>query len=266
MKRFSCFVLLTCLFLSACARTAMFAAPTSTPLPTDTPPPTASQTPLPTATSTSTPTATPDITATAAVHATLTADEVIHDLDKILRDTDIPYQDGHLAWKQDGALNIKMSGPDQRYLEIAKDLSAADFILKSDVTWDATGLLLCGAIFRSEPNMEKGKQYQFVFLRFSGLPAWAIEVHEYGLYQNSPTKAKFSDALDLDNGATNQFLLVVQDDHFTLYLNQERQGTYYDFSKQRAEGSFGFLGIQQSGRGNCEFENSWIWSLDSSYD
>ncbi|MGZ9166676.1 MAG: hypothetical protein ACXW4U_16005 [Anaerolineales bacterium] len=264
MKRFSYFSLLIFILFSACGRIPLLAAPTSTPLPTDTPPPTASQTPLPT--QTSTPTATPDVTATAAVNATLTAGDVIGDLDRVLGDTDIPYKDGHLAWKQDNSLNIEMSGPDQRYREIDEDLSAGDFILKSDVTWDATGLLLCGAIFRSEPDMAKGKQYQFLFLRFSGLPAWAIEVHEFGQFKNSPTKTKFSDALDLANGATNQFMLVVQDDHFTLYLNKARQGTYYDYSKQRAEGSFGFLGIQQSGQGNCEFENSWIWTLDSNYD
>ena len=44
--------------------------------------------------------------------------------------------------------------------------------------------------------------------------------------KNSPTKTKFSDALDLSNAATNEFMLVVQDDHFTLYLNRVRQGTY----------------------------------------
>ena len=115
-----------------------------------------------------------------------------------------------------------MKGPDHEILEIDEKLTAGDFILKSDVTWDATGLLLCGAIFRSEPNLEKGKQYQFMFLRFSGLPAWAIEVHEFGQFRNSPTKAKFSDALDLSNGATNQFVLAVQNDHFTLYLNKVR--------------------------------------------
>ncbi len=108
----------------------------------------------------------------------------------------------------------------------------------------------------------KGKQYQFMFLRFSGLPAWTIEVHEFGQFKNSPTKVKFSDALDLGNGATNQIILVVQDDHFTLYLNKVRQGTYYDYSKQRTEGGMGFLGIQQSGKGNCKFENSWVWALE----
>jgi hypothetical protein len=205
---------------------------------------------------------TPDVTGTAIANATLTAGDVIRELDAVLAGEDIPYKRGHLAWQQNDLLNIEMSGPDHKTLEIDEDLSAGDFILKSDVTWDATGLLLCGAIFRSEPSLEEGKQYKFLFLRFSGLPAWAIEVHEFGQYKNSPTKTKFSDALDLANGATNQVLLAVQDDHFTLYLNKARQGTYYDYSKQRADGSFGFLGMQQSGKGSCEFENSWVWSLD----
>jgi len=259
MHRFLYFALLMAVLLSACGGSPL-AIPTSTPLPSHTPQPTASQTALPT--STSTPTATPDSTATAAANSTLAADEVISDLGKVLADSGIPYEDGHLAWQQDKVFNIKMTGPDQGFIGVAEDLTAQDFILKSDVTWDATGLMVCGAIFRSEADLDKGKQYQFMFLRFSGLPAWAIEVHEFGQFRNSPTKTKFSDALDLGNGATNEFLLAVEDDHFTLYLNKVRQGTYYDYSKQRAEGSFGFLGAQQSGDGNCKFENSWIWVLE----
>ena len=260
MKRTVFLALLTVLFFSACGRIPALAAPTSTPLPSGTLQPTATQTPTPTPTST--PTATPNATATAAAVATQVAEDVLSDLDQILGDTDIPYRQGRLAWQQNDTLSIHMAGPDQELLEIDDELTAGDFILKSDITWEATGLLLCGAIFRSEPNLLEGKQYQFLFLRFSGLPAWAIEVHEFGQFQNSPTKTKFSDALDLANGATNQVLLVVQDDHFTLYLNEARQGTYYDYSKQRAEGSFGFIGLQQSGDGLCRFENSWVWSLD----
>ena len=260
MKKILYLALLTFILLSSCGKLPSQAAPTATPLPTQTAPRTASPTPLPT--STSTPTATPDVKATAAANATLAASEVISDLESVLGDTDIPYKEGHLIWQQEDSLIAEMNGPDHQILEIDDKLTAGDFILKSDVTWDATGLLLCGAIFRSEPSLEEGKQYQFLFLRFSGLPAWAVQVHEYGQYKNSPTKTKFSDALDLSNGATNQFILVVQDDHFTLYLNKARQGTYYDYSKQRAEGYFGFLGMQQSGQGSCEFENSWVWSLD----
>jgi hypothetical protein len=260
MKMFFAFVLLALLLLSACSQIPLLAAPTSTPSPTATPQPTIS--PTPSLTPTSTPTATPDVTGTAVANATLAASDVVRELDAVLAEEDIPYKQGRLAWQQNDRLKLEMSGPDHKILEIDENLIAGDFILKSDVTWDATGLLLCGAIFRSEPSLEEGKQYQFLFLRFSGLPAWAIEVHEFGQYRNSPTKTKFSDALDLSNGATNQVLLAVQDDHFTLYLNKARQGTYYDYSKQRADGSFGFLGMQQSGKGSCEFENSWVWSLD----
>lgn len=261
MKRFPYLTLLVFL-ITSCANIPGLAGPTATftPLPTNTPEPTF--TPLPTETPTLVPTPTPNKTATAVAHATESAGSVLDELDKLLGDTDIPYQQGHLAWQQTKSISINMRGPDAGFTEIDKDLTAGNFILKSDVTWNATGLLLCGAIFRSEPNIEKGRQYQFLFMRFSGLPAWAIELHEFGQFKNSPTKVQFSDAIDQGNGATNQFVLIAQDEQFNLYLNNVRQGRYFDYSKQRMDGSFAFLGIQQSGEGSCEFKNSWVWSLD----
>jgi len=262
VKRFPHYTLFVLLIASlACGAQGTSTEPTVAPVdPTETVAPT--DTPLPTDTPTPLPTATPDAEATAAVRATESASDVFDELDRLLNNSDIDYQEGYLAWQQTDQMNIQLNGPDFTIMGIDEDLVAGDFIFKSDVTWEATGLLFCGAVFRSEPNLEEGKQYQFVFLRLSGLPAWTIEVHEFGYYQNSPTDVKTSKALDLRNGATNQFVLVVQDDNFTIYLNGLRQGTYYDFSKQRTNGSIGFMGYQDSGNGVCEFENSWVWSLD----
>jgi hypothetical protein len=66
----------------------------------------------------------------------------------------------------------------------------------------------------------------------------------------------------MQNGSTNTFLLVVQDDHFSVYINGGREGTYYDFGRQRSDGAIGFLASQESGKGSCTFENAWVWSLD----
>lgn len=260
MKRFPYLAALLVLISAtlACVTPATSPEATATALPSDTPAPTATNTPMPT----NTPTATPDVAATAAAQATQSAEDVLSELDKLLSDTDVPYKEGHLAWQQTESLDIRLSGPDYQILGIDKDLTAGNFILKSDVTWEATGILVCGAIFRSEPNLEEGKQYQFVYLRYSGLPAWEIEVYDAGYFKNTPTKTKFSNALNLNNGSTNQFVLVVQDNHFTVYINNIRQGTYYDYSKQRTEGAFGVVGSQDSGDGNCEYENSWVWTLD----
>ena len=262
MKRHPYIALLVLLIVTlACAVPgAAPVEPTATPVPSDTPEPTA--TPLPTDTPTPLPTSTPDAAATAAAIATQSAADVLKELDGLLADTDIPYADGHLAWQQSTTLKINMRGPGRSFLDIDENISASNFIMKSDVTWEATGIMVCGGVFRSEPNIEKGKQYQFVFLRLSGLPVWAIEVHEFGNFKNSPTNTKASNALNLQNGATNQFLLVVQDDNFTVYLNGVRQGRYFDYSKQRESGYFGFYGWQDSGDGVCEYENSWVWSLD----
>lgn len=265
MKKSPYFVLLVAILLSACIVPGLAAAtPTSTPLPTKTPQPTS--TPLPTRTATPLPSATPDVAATESANATQAADDILSELDKTLGKTDIPYKGGQLAWKQTDPVTIELMGPDRELLGVDEDVTATDFIFKFDVTWEATGLLICGTIFRSEPDLEEGKQYQFVFMRFSGLPAWELEVHEFGQFRNTPTKTKFSDALDLANGATNEFLLAAQGEQFTLYINGKRQGAYYDWSKQRTEGTIGFVGLQQSGEGTCKFENSWVWTLPSDAD
>ena len=260
MKRFLYLSLLILLLFPACNVLPGLAPSTSTPLPTNTPAPTF--TPLPTETPTLVPTSTPDKTATAAAQATETSNSILQELDKLLGDTDVPYQDGHLAWKQTKPLTVTLKGPGWDYVEIDKNLTADNFILKSDVTWEASGIIICGAIFRSEPSFEEGKQYQFAYLRLSGLPAWEIDVFEFGNFKNSPSKTQFSNAIDQGNGATNQVLLVAQDEQFTVYINQARQGRYFDYSKQRMSGSFAFHGFQDSGDGTCNYENSWVWALE----
>ncbi|MBI5962428.1 MAG: hypothetical protein HY863_03040 [Chloroflexi bacterium] len=256
MKRLQYFALFVLLLILACG-TMPGTAPTATPSPE----PTSTFTPMPTSTPTAVPTATINIAATVEAKQTQIANDVLGDLDKVLGDSEIPYKEGHLAWHENKEITVSLSGPDWNAVDVEKKLTASDFILKSDVTWNASGIIVCGAIFRSEPNLDLGKQYQFLYLRLSGLPAWAIEVHEFGRYKNSPTSVQYSSAVNQDNGATNQFIIVAQDEQLTVYINGVRQGKYYDNSRQRTEGSIGFFGFQDSGKGSCKFENSWVWEL-----
>lgn len=232
------------------------------------PEPTATSTPepptlTPTATETSTPvpTATPNKAATVAAKATQAADDVLAELDAILANEDVAYQEGSLLWKQETPLVIDMTGPSGYFQTFAEGEIGKNFILKSDVTWEATGIIVCGISFRSEPDFIEGKQYKFLYLRFSGAPAWAIEFHEFGYFKNSPTKIQYSNAVDLANGATNQVLIVVRDDEFKVFINGTSQGRYFDYSKQQLEGGFAALASQDSGEGKCEYENTFIWAL-----
>lgn len=259
MKRFPYFAFFMWILLTACSAIPALAPATPTPTATLTSTPTS--TPLPTETSTLTPTSTPDITATVAAQATETSGEILAELNRLFKNTDIPYNDGYLAWKQVKPMEVTLSGPGADYVEIDRDLTAGNFILKSDVTWEASGIILCGVIFRSEPDFGTGKQYQLVYLRLSGLPAWEIDFFNFGRFKNSPTKIQFSNAIDQSNGATNQLLLVAQDDQFTVYINRARQGRFFDYSKQSMDGNIAFQAQQDSGNGSCQFENSWLWAL-----
>ena len=261
MKQFPYSVLLVPILVIACAGLpGLNPTATATPQPTNTAEPTF--TPLPTDTATPLPTSTPDAAATKAAKATHTAEAALAELDKYLgADSGIPYQDGHLLWQQDEKYALNLTGPDNGFLAI-EDIEAGDFIFKADVTWEATGLLICGSVFRSEPDIEKGKQYMFSYLRLSGLPAWSIDVNRYGRYQSSISDFRTSGAVDLGNGTTNRFIIVAQDNQFTVYINRTREGRFFDNSSQLSKGAFGFFGAQDSGKGTCEFKNAWVWSLD----
>jgi hypothetical protein len=261
MKRFLYLTLASLfIFATACSSPQPTATEEVAPLPTDTPkPPTA--TPVP---PTFTPTATPDAGATAAAQSTQAAGSVFSELDALLADSEVPYKDGYLAWQQTEPIIIEMQGPssDDTALAIDETLTASNFIFKSDVTWEATGWMFCGAIFRSEPDINSGKQYQFYFLRFSGLPIWYIDVFENSNFISTISKEQTSSEIDMTNGAVNQFVVVAENEIFTVYFNGVRQGRYVDSSKQREDGNFGFFAWQESGTGSCKYENSWVWSLD----
>lgn len=255
MNRKVLFAFLVLVLLTmACGTAAPEPTATSTPEPP-------TLTPTATATSTPVPTATPNKAATVAAKATQAADDVLAELDAILANEDVAYQEGSLLWKQETPLVIDMTGPSGYFQTFAEGEIGRNFILKSDVTWEATGIIVCGISFRSEPDFIEGKQYKFLYLRFSGAPAWAIEFHEFGYFKNSPTKIQYSNAVDLANGATNQVLIVVRDDEFKVFINGTSQGRYFDYSKQQLEGGFAALASQDSGEGKCEYENTFIWAL-----
>jgi hypothetical protein len=267
MKRFMYFTVFMLMVLVTACGGSQAVATEEAPAPTNTlEQPTMTMTPMPTDTPTAEPTATPDAAATVAAQSTQAAGEVFSELDKLLSDSEVPYKDGHLAWQQTEPIAINMQGPSgdvASIQEIDENLTAGNFVFKSDVTWNATGWMYCGAVFRSEANIKIGKQYQFYFLRFSGLPIWYLDVFDNGSdYLGSISNEQSARVIDVTNGAVNQFVVVAEDEKFTVYFNGERQGRFFDNSKQRMEGSFGFFAWQESGTGSCEYENSWIWSLD----
>jgi len=226
--------------------------PTATPIPADTPLPTHAPKP------------TPDAKATKSALATDTAQREFELISSELEGTGLSVDKGHLGWIQDKPYVIEMSSyHDAFYSEFAEDLVASDFIIKTDITWESDGLVYCGFLMRSGSDFVNGKQYAFQNMRFSGLPAWDIEYWENARFQSNVTqKVRFSDALKLENGSTNTFIIVAKGNEFTVYINGVRQGRFYDYSNQTAAGRFAWIASQESGPSSCTFNNSWIWVIE----
>ncbi len=229
-------------------------APSNTPLPTDTPIPTDTPTPLPTNTPT------PDRKATQAAEATRAYEEMSQDVKAQMEEFGFPTDSGSLAFVQEDSEQIPLTTfGDYLYAPFAEDLKPADFVLRTDITWQTDGIVMCGLMFRSEPNFDTGAQYSFLYLRISGLPAWAIEYYDNGEFVSTITEVKFSSAIDMSNGATNNLMLAAEDNKFTLIINNEKVGSFYDWSKLRQDGKFAFQAVQEKGPSTCTFDNTWVW-------
>lgn len=264
-------VILTWL-LTACAGAAATPTATLPPPPTNTPiPPTATSEPTATATlvptdtpePTPTATATPDKTATAQFVATQTAEAVVAKVGKELEAVGLSTDTGYLLWSQEEPVGITLDSYNQSlYDPFAQDPKASDFVLKSDIKWESTGgIAICGFMFRSEKNFEEGKQYQYRMLRLSGIPAWTIFYLQNGAFSKDVSQVRTNGAINQEQGSTNKVILIAEGEKFTLYINEVRVGTFFDYSKSMLDGYFAFLAAQESGKTTCTFSDTWVWAL-----
>lgn len=228
--------------------------PSDTPLPTETPTPVPTDTPVPTAT--------PDRTATASVRATAEYEAV---LERIIDDL-LPYElsvsEGQLAWYSKEPITLRLTGYNvYDYEMIGKKLSLANFIFKTDITWDSkTGLMTCGLAFRVKSDVENGPHYLFQTLRLSGLPAWDIEYWNFGNFDHNVTgRVRTSAVIDQKAGATNHYVVVANKTLLTVYANGQRLSNAE--STKLIEGMLAFFATQESGESTCKFDNTWIWAL-----
>ena len=148
------------------------------------------------------------------------------------------------------------------YVPIDEGTSYKNYVLTFDVNWSSTsGLAGCGVIFHSEQNLEIGEQYQFFTMRLSGLPLWDVELWNYGKWQSTTTgEPKVNSAINLDNGSTNHYVLVVKDDLLTAYANDKRLSNV--IITKLEQGRIAFYAIQESGMTSCIYENAWVWVLE----
>jgi hypothetical protein len=199
-----------------------------------------------------------------AAKATQAAEAILSVVQEELTKVGLTTETGRLGWIQTSVETIKLDTAGEAFFRpFAEDLVASDFVLKTDVTWEASGgLLICGFMFRSESNFSTGTHYKLLYLRFSGFPGWDIETYKSGdFFSNVTGKIRMASAIKMDNGATNSFILVAEGNKFSVYINDQRIGSFYDDSKVKADGRFAFYGTEEAGVSSCKFENTWVWLL-----
>jgi hypothetical protein len=175
---------------------------------------------------------------------------------------DVSLSDGQLVYLQDKPVEINLDSYGQTTYREMENSHADDFIMYTEINWESkSGLAGCGIIFRSEDNLEEGDQYRFYTMRLSGAPLWDIEWWTDGLFTYG-WGVLSSAYIDVDQSATNQYLIVATGSQVVVYANGNRIGAIND--TRRDDGTFAFFGFHESGETTCSFDNTWIWEVEDS--
>jgi len=238
--------------------------PTNTPIPTDTPTPT--DTPIPTDTPTLEPSATPteDLAATQSAMQTQASEAALAQVLPELERIGISAEEGHLAWAQVEPVSIMVDTFDTLdYAVLDPDLTASDFVIHSEITWDSTGgYAVCGIIMRADEDIELGAQYRFQTIRLSGWPSWDVERWKFDRWVVTASNIIVnSRSINQENGAKNRYTIIAKGSTFSVYVNDDKPKNVVDSALK--EGIFAFMAWQESGETTCVFENSWVYALNT---
>jgi hypothetical protein len=261
--------------LSACGGLVLGTAVTATPLPTNTstatPEPSATATATSTATSTPEPTATatrtatPDKTGTAVVKATSSAEGWLKQVQPDLDAYELKLDTGHLVYTDSEPFTIEATEYGQgNFYSIDEVDSLRDFFFQTDVTWDSTsGLAGCGIMFRMSQDISAGKAYAFMMMRLQNAPAWWINYYVNGRAEYKVTidgRPQFSDVINDGKMSLNRIALLAQGEELTTFINGKRFRTVTN--NKQLEGYLAYFITQESGTTQCQFTDTFIWSLD----
>jgi hypothetical protein len=254
------FVLCVVLALAiGCSSTTEISA-TSTPAPTDTPESTATNTRTPTLAATPTDTATPDLAATQAVLDTATMQAVQGVVTEKLTKLSIPVEGGRVAHFQSDPIIVASEGPNESSYEVLpmnEDLLNA--VIHTNLTWTAdSGISECGVVFNIVGSSWKD-YYEFDMLKLSGLPYWFASKVSKGIYRGGQQHPE--NAIDVNDGATNNIVIVIKDKTVTYFVNDKKIQTSSDAGLTK-KGGFGFSSWQESGSTQCTFSDIWVWTWD----
>ena len=140
---------------------------------------------------------------------------------------------------------------------------ARDFVVSADITWNNdTSLSGCGFVLRSDGNQDAPNQYVMLitqanagsmsFLRQTNGEPFAVRAFSFGGID--PT-------FGWHNGETNRMTVVGRGDTFSLYTN----GAFIEevSASEFETGFVAMVAISESGQTHCQFDNAWLWIINS---
>jgi hypothetical protein len=168
---------------------------------------------------------------------------------------------GELAWIHP-PVSIDVEGYLQYdYINHFIGTLVSDFVVSSDITWNTdTGLAGCGFVLRSDGNEEAINQYMVIASRGGSGTVFFVTQTEGDFFHEDPFSTSPDPQFEWQNDFTNRLTVVARGNTFTIYTNGTQIGQINNSAYTR--GFVAMVALSESMQTHCEFNNTWLWSLD----
>jgi hypothetical protein len=193
-----------------------------------------------------------DAAATAAAAAPIIAELPTYGVDP---------SEGELAWIHP-PVSIDVEGYLQYdYINHFIGTLVSDYVVSSDITWNTdTGLAGCGYVLRSDGNEEAINQYMVIASRGGAGTVFFVTVTEGEFLHELNFATDADPQFEWQNDFTNRLTVVARGNSFTIFTNGTQIAQVTDDTYTR--GFVAMVALSESQQTHCEFNNTWLWSLD----
>jgi hypothetical protein len=219
--------------------------------------------PIPSNTPTITPTNPPDLTATAGAQKTAAVEPLFTDIQTVLTLAGVERGVGRIVYANTQPVTVGTSGWHSTNSEMVEGVgTVSNFIFHTNLTWNGEAsnqLYRCAVDFRiDEKGIKAGAFYHLQLASLSG-NGFAMDAYQGGIYWRDVGFGEMPEK-HIGSGASNDMIVIARGSEFQVFFNHQKSGTYND--SRFTKGGFGYDIWTDTGKAECIFNNTWIWTDD----
>ncbi|MEP7286527.1 MAG: protein kinase [Chloroflexota bacterium] len=136
----------------------------------------------------------------------------------------------------------------------------SDLVMSADITWAAPDNQNgCGFLLHYTTETSTGNDWTYLLILITREGQYQVYVRDKTGYRKDNVVQDSTDAIHTDDGATNQLLVIVQNDDYKVFINGSQVTSFSESTYKSGEVAVMGGRFEKSKGLVCKFRNVWAW-------